>query len=144
MKTGNLILLLVLIAFFSFSTKCTDYENLIEVNNKFDFDILFIPSKDFNDDSVFFNKGVLSGNKKAYTVGANAISKIGNNPYCRQKAWLLHNIDTLVIYVLHKENALHPDIFDYESIVVKKVAITYDELINAGCSIVVEPTESKL
>jgi hypothetical protein len=137
MKKSIIIIVLLTTPILFLSTKCVkDYKNYIEVHNTKDFDILFIPTLAFNDDSIFFNKELLNSNNLTYTVKAESKVKLGSVPYCNQKFKTYIGLDTLDFYVLNKEKALRKDFFIYDSIVIQKLRISYNELVKNKCKII--------
>lgn len=137
MKKMYLLLCINLLIFLSFKCESQkDFEKYIEIRNNLSFDILCVPSNDFKNDSMLFDKDLLEANENAYTVKANSVSIIGYAPYCNAKAWeKIVQSDTLLLYILNKKLVLQNKEFAHDSFIVDKIWITYNELVKLDCKI---------
>ncbi len=134
------ILLLPLFSFFCISRKVQ--KSFIEVQNKLRVSVYCFPKTPFpGSDENYLNKKFISDNGGPYRIKARRKKRLFYQNFCVRDVWYRAGLkDTLHIWVVdekvYKDNSW--GYIDSNNLILRKLAYTYDDIINNGCKIIVK------
>jgi|GEM_PF-774692 len=143
-KTSRLIFMLICALGLS-ANKCykkSDLENRITVVNKLDKAIYVVPGVNFPDTTLnFTSKEAILANRNSYFVDAKAENRISNLSLCTKSEWeRVVSSDTLYLFVFESNTVetIPWDVVRKNYLVLKRVKLSYSELISSDCKILID------
>ena len=134
------ILLLPLLSFYCVSRKAQ--KNFVEVENQLPVNVFCFPKQEFPGSNwTFTNKEYISKNRGPYLIKARKKKRLFYVAFCNKLYWSKAGLtDTLQILVV-EEKVFNKNTWGYidsNNLILRKLAYTYDDIINNGCKIIVK------